>query len=255
VSRAARDQPQRVGPSSRLNISDAVIPAKLLRLVCDTAAVRARVQQRRAAGSGARRRFRAGNGRQKLAGRACGRKRRRRCALPAQSKTRTELSGALGLRGAPRSAAVSRAARDQPQRVGTSSRVEYLRRGHSCGAAAAGLRHSRGPGAGPVTAGGGKRSATPLSCGRRSSEARGPRGRAKAPSPLALCRRSPRRGRTCRARWDCAGRHGARLCPARRGISRSASGPQAGLSISDAVIPAKLLRLVCDTAAVRVRIQ
>jgi hypothetical protein len=52
-----------------------------------------------------------------------------------------------------------------------------------------------------------------------------------------------------------AGRHGPRLCPARRGISRSASGSQAGLSISDAVIPAKLLRLVCDTAAVRARVQ
>jgi hypothetical protein len=38
---------------------------------------------------------------------------------------------------------------------------------------------------------------------------------------------------------------------ARRGISRNASDPQAGLRISDAVIPATLLRLVCDTAAVR----
>jgi hypothetical protein len=36
---------------------------------------------------------------------------------------------------------------------------------------------------------------------------------------------------------------------------RSASGSQAGLGISDAVIPAKLLRLVCDTAAVRARVQ
>ena len=62
--------------------------------------------------------------------------------------------------------------------------VEYFRRGHSCEAAAAGLRHSRGPGAGPATAGGGKRSATPLSCGQRSSKARGSRVRAKAPSPL-----------------------------------------------------------------------
>jgi hypothetical protein len=53
------------------------------------------------------------------------------------------------------------------------------------------------------------------------------------------------------SRRHCARRHGPRLCPARRGISRSASGRQAGLSISDAVIPAKLLRLVCDTAAVR----
>ena len=82
----------------------------------------------------------------------------------------------------------------EPQRVGPSSRVEYFGRGHSCEAAAAGLRHSRGPG---------------------------------------------------------AGRYGARLCPARRGISRSASYPQAVLRISDAVIPATLLRLVCDTAAVR----
>ena len=61
------------------------------------------------------------------------------------------------------------------------------------------------------------------------------------------------RERTCRARRNCAGGHGARLYPARRGISRSASGLQAGLSIFDAVIPAKLLRLVCDTAAVRAR--
>jgi len=49
--------------------------------------------------------------------------------------------------------------------------------------------------------------------------------------------------------------NGPRLCPARCGISRSASGPQAGLNISDAVIPAKLLRLVCDPAAVRARVQ
>ena len=49
------------------------------------------------------------------------------------------------------------------------------------------------------------------------------------------------------------GRHGARLCPARRRISRSASSPQAMLSISDAVMPAKLLRLVCDPAAIRAR--
>jgi hypothetical protein len=34
-----------------LSISNAVIPAKLLPLVCDTAAVRAQVQQRSAAGS------------------------------------------------------------------------------------------------------------------------------------------------------------------------------------------------------------
>ena len=61
------------------------------------------------------------------------------------------------------------------------------------------------------------------------------------------------RERTCRARRNCAGRHGARLYPARRGISRSASGLQAGLSIFDAVILAKLLWLVCDTAAVRAR--
>jgi hypothetical protein len=38
---------------------------------------------------------------------------------------------------------------------------------------------------------GGMRSATPLSCGQRPSKTRGLRGRAKAPSPLALCRRSP----------------------------------------------------------------
>ena len=47
--------------------------------------------------------------------------------------------------------------------------------------------------------------------------------------------------------------NGPRLCPARRGISRSESDPQAVSYISDAVIPAKLLRLVCDTAAVRAR--
>jgi len=75
-----------------LSICVAVTPAKRLRLVCDTAAVRALVQQWWAAGS-APRRFRAGNGPQKLADRAYGRKRRRRCALPAQSKTRTELPG------------------------------------------------------------------------------------------------------------------------------------------------------------------
>jgi hypothetical protein len=44
--------------------------------------------------------------------------------------------------------------------------------------------------------------------------------------------------------------NGPRLCPARRRISRSASDSQAGLNIPDAVIPAKLRRLVCDTAAV-----
>jgi len=38
---------------------------------------------------------------------------------------------------------------------------------------------------------GGKRSATPLSCGQWFSKARGSRVRAKAPSPLALCRRTP----------------------------------------------------------------
>jgi hypothetical protein len=65
---------------------------------------------------------------------------------------------------------VFRAARNQPQRVGFSSRVEYLRRGHSSEGAAAGLRHSRGPGV--------------LSCGRRSAAARGWRVRAKASSPL-----------------------------------------------------------------------
>jgi hypothetical protein len=45
---------------------------------------------------------------------------------------------------------VSGAAPDQPQHVGSSSRVEYFGHGHSCEAAAAGLRHSRGPGAGPA---------------------------------------------------------------------------------------------------------
>ena len=63
-------------------------------------------------------------------------------------KTRTDSPGASKLRGASWSAAVSRAERDQPQRVGPSSRVEYFGRSHSCEAAAAGLRHSRGPGAG-----------------------------------------------------------------------------------------------------------
>jgi hypothetical protein len=77
--------------------------------------------------------------------------------------------------------------------------------------------------------------------------------RTKAPSPLALCRRSPRRGPACQTRRNCAERQGARLCPARRRISRSASDPQAGLSFFDTVIPAKVLRLVCDTAAVRGR--
>jgi len=55
-------------------------------------------------------------------------------------------------------------------------------------------------------------------------------------------------------RRNCAEHHGLRLCPARRGISRSASGSQGVLGISEAVIPAKLLRLVCDTAAVRARL-
>jgi hypothetical protein len=61
-----------------LSIFDAVIPAKLLRLVCATAAVRARVRHRTAARSVAPRRFRAGDGAQKLAAGACVRKRRRR---------------------------------------------------------------------------------------------------------------------------------------------------------------------------------
>ena len=91
---------------------------------------------------------------------------------------------ASSLRGASWSVAVSRAARDQPQRFGPSSRVEYFRHAHSCEAAAAGLRHSRGPGPGPATERGGKRGARPLSCGRRSSKTRGSRSRAKAPSPL-----------------------------------------------------------------------
>jgi hypothetical protein len=58
-----------------------------------------------------------------------------------------------------------------------------------------------------------------------------------------------------RTRRNCAGRYGARLCPARRGISRSVWSPQPALSIPDAIIPAKLLRLVGDTAAVRARVQ
>jgi hypothetical protein len=53
-------------------------------------------------------------------------------------------------------------------------------------------------------------SATPLSCVRRFSKARGSRVRAKAPSPLSLCRRSPRRERARRARRNCAERHGVR---------------------------------------------
>jgi len=52
-------------------------------------------------------------------------------------------------------------------------------------------------------------STTPPSRGRRSAKVRGWCVRAKAPSPLALCRRSPRRERICRARRNCAGRHGA----------------------------------------------
>jgi len=111
-----------------------------------------------AAGSVAPRRFRAGDDAQTLAALVRGRKRRRRCALPAHSMTRPELPGASPLRGTSWSAAVSRAERDQPQRVEPSSRVEYFERGHSCEAAAAGLRHSRGPGAGPATERGGKRS-------------------------------------------------------------------------------------------------
>jgi len=90
ISRSALD------PQAVLSISDTPIPAKLLRLVCDTAAVRARVQQRSAAGSAAPGRFRADDGRQKLAGRARGRKRRRRFALPAQSMTRADLPGPSG---------------------------------------------------------------------------------------------------------------------------------------------------------------
>jgi hypothetical protein len=53
-----------------------------------------------AAGSEAPRRFRAGDDPQTLAAPAGVRKRRRRCALPAQSKTRTEMRGAPELRGA-----------------------------------------------------------------------------------------------------------------------------------------------------------
>jgi cobalt-zinc-cadmium efflux system membrane fusion protein len=56
-----------------------------------------------------------------------------------------------------------------------------------------------------------------------------------------------------RERFTLKRRHGPRLCPARSGISRSASDSQAVLSISDVIIPARLLRLVCDTAAVRAR--
>ena len=48
-------------------------------------------------------------------------------------------------RRAPRTTAVSRSARDQPQHIGPASRVEYFQRGDSCEAAAAGRRHSRGP--------------------------------------------------------------------------------------------------------------
>ena len=88
-------------------------------------------------------------------------------------------------RRAPRTTAVSRSARDQPQHIGPASRVEYFQRGDSCEAAAAGRRHSRGPGAGPATKCGGKRSAMLLSCGQRSSRARRPRVRAN-PSSLIL---------------------------------------------------------------------
>jgi hypothetical protein len=90
----------------------------------------------------------------------------RRPTLPATENS----SDASPLRGASWSAAGFRAEREQPQRVGPARRVEYLRRGHSCEAAAAGLRHSRGPGA--------------LSLGQRFSKARGSCVRAKAPSPL-----------------------------------------------------------------------
>ena len=44
---------------------------------------------------------------------------------------------------------------------------------------------------------------------------------------------------------------GPRLCPARRGISRSASARHAVMNIPNAVSPANPLRLVFDTAAVR----
>jgi hypothetical protein len=71
-----------------------------------------------AAGSTAPRRFRAGDGAHTFPARACGRKRRRRFAVPAQSKTRSGWPCASEFRGASRSAAVSRAAQDQPQRVG-----------------------------------------------------------------------------------------------------------------------------------------
>jgi len=88
------------GSQAGLSISDAVIPAKLLRLVCDTAAVRAQVQQRSAAGSGGPCRFRARDSAQKLAAHACVRKHRRCCALPAQSMTRTGMTGVSSSRRA-----------------------------------------------------------------------------------------------------------------------------------------------------------
>jgi hypothetical protein len=60
-----------------------------------------------AAGSVAPRRFRADDGLQRFVARACGRKRRRRCALPAQSMTRTDLPGVEIARGVMKGAALS----------------------------------------------------------------------------------------------------------------------------------------------------
>ena len=60
-----------------------------------------------AAGSVAPRRFRADDGLQKFVARACGRRRRRRCALPAQSKTRTDLPSVEITRSVTKGAALS----------------------------------------------------------------------------------------------------------------------------------------------------
>ena len=117
---------------------------------------------RRGAGSAAApRRFRAGDGLQKLAAPARVRKRRRRWRSGGAVQDANGFAGRI---------AIARAVMD-------------------CG---------------------GKRSATPLSCGRWPAKACGSCARAKAPSPLALWRRSPRRERICRAHRHCAGRHGLR---------------------------------------------
>jgi hypothetical protein len=93
VSRSARDQPQRVGLPSRVECFRGGYS-------CEAAAAGLRHSRGPRPASAAPRRFRAGNGPQKLAARACGRKRRRRCALPAQSMTRPGLPGASEWRGA-----------------------------------------------------------------------------------------------------------------------------------------------------------